>query len=221
MKQGYTHISVVLDESGSMGSLFNDTVGGYNKFLESQKEAPGTATWSLTAFNGSVRLIDSFRDINDTPNLGPATYKPGGGTALYDAIGATIVGCGVKLADMYEADRPEKVIMVILTDGEENSSREFSYERIQDMIKEQSEKYTWEFIFLGANLDAVAIGTGLGIKGGMSMTFAANGQGVGATFNSMSANLTNYRSMSKADTLSTAYTFFDQGDRDQQAQAGA
>ena len=81
MKQGYTHISVVLDESGSMGGLYNDTVGGYNKFLESQKEAPGEATWSLTTFNTTVKLIDSFRNIQDTPNLGPS-YKPGGGTAL-------------------------------------------------------------------------------------------------------------------------------------------
>lgn len=221
MKKDYTHISFVLDASGSMGSILNDTIGGFNSFLESQKEAPGKATFSLTTFNTLVKLVYSFQPIKEVRALNNVSYIPGGGTALYDAIGSTIIGCGAKLAAMEESDRPEKVVIVILTDGEENSSREFSYEKIQDMIKLQSGTYNWEFIFLGANLDAKALGSSLGIKGGMSMTFAANSDGIGATFKSVSANLTSYRGMSAEAIAAPGYEFFKKEDEEAQTQAGA
>ena len=221
MKQGYTHISMVLDKSGSMNSILKDTIGGFNGFLQSQKETPGEATFSLTTFNTAVMLDYGFKDIASAEELTVDSYRPGGGTALYDAIGMTIVGCGKKLADMDETLRPEKVIIVILTDGEENSSREYSYEAVQKLIKEQSEVYNWEFVFLGANLDAVALGATLGIKGGMSMTFAANSDGASAALHSMGTKMSAYRMSSVAETRSANYTFFDQTDRDAQEQAGA
>jgi hypothetical protein len=218
MKAGYTHISVVLDRSGSMSSIASDTIGGFNTFLKSQQEAPGEATFSLTQFDTQHELNYSFVPVKDVPALNGKTFVPRGGTALYDAIGLTIVGCGEKLAAMDEANRPEKVILVILTDGEENSSREYSYQMIQEMIKKQQDVFSWEFVFLGANIDAKRIGTNLGIKGGNSMTFMASAKGVGSTFESMSANMTSYRGMSAQECKTSA--FFNAADEQKQAEAG-
>lgn len=218
MKSGYTHISVVLDKSGSMGSILNDTIGGFNVFLNTQKEAPGEATFSLTTFNTMVHLNYGFKPIGSVEELSTASYTPGGGTALYDAIGLTINGCGEKLAAMKEADRPEKVILVIITDGEENSSREFSYQKVQEMIKNQQDKYSWEFVFLGANIDAKRIGANLGVKLGNSMTFAANTDGVGDVFGSMAMNMTSYRSMSVGEAKCSK--FFNAEDEAKQLKAG-
>lgn len=220
MKQDYCHISVILDESGSMNSILNDTIGGFNAFLKTQKDTPGEATFSLTTFNTASHIAYSFKDIQDVEELTKVTYRPGGMTALYDAIGQTISGCGQKLAMIDSDQRPEKVIIVILTDGEENSSREFSFTKIQEMTKEQSDKYNWEFVFLGANLDAEAVGSSLGIKAGNSMTFAANSVGVGATFTSMGTNLSSYRSSSADTVLSSNYKFFTPDDKVNQKQAG-
>jgi hypothetical protein len=221
MKKDYTHISMIIDKSGSMESLLKDTIGGFNTFIQTQKETPGECTVSLTTFNTSVCSNYLFKPIIMVEDLTPFSYRPGGGTALYDAIAITIDGCGRALAALSEESRPEKVIVVIITDGEENSSRSFSRQMVKDKITEQSSKYNWEFIFLGANIDAEAIGCSLGIKGDMSMTFAANSEGVGATFGSVSANLSSYRSMSVQSTTAPDYKFFTETDRAAQAKAGA
>lgn len=218
MKKDYSHISVILDRSGSMGSIMNDTIGGFNTFLKSQQEAPGEATFSLTQFDTAYEPNYSFLSISEVAQLTTSTFVPRGGTALYDAIGLTVVECGEKLAAMDEADRPEKVILVILTDGEENSSKEYSYQMVQDLIKKQQDVFSWEFIFLGANIDAKRLGTGLGIKAGNSMTFGANAKGVDSTFGSLSANMTSYRSMS-VDQMKTS-AFFNSADEQKQAEAG-
>lgn len=218
MKKGYTHISIVLDRSGSMSAIRNDTIGGYNTFLKSQQEAPGEATFSLTQFDTEFTVHHSFVNIQDVPPLNEKTFVPRGGTALYDAIGLTIAGCGEKLAAMDEADRPEKVIMVILTDGEENASKEYRYNRVQEMIKTQQDVFSWEFVFLGANLNAEKVGAGLGIKLGNSMTYATTSGGVSATFGSMSKGMTSYRSMDAVAMASAA--FFDEEDRAAQKQEG-
>ena len=219
MKKDYCHISVVLDRSGSMGSIRHDTIGGFNTFLKTQKESPGEATLSLTQFDTEYLLVHSFVPIQEVPELNERTFVPRGATALYDAIGLAIVGCGEKLAALSEEERPEKVILVILTDGEENSSREYSHSRIQGMIKEQSDKYNWEFVFLGANIDAKKVGDSLGVKLGNTMTYAANSKGVGASFASMSDGMTMYRSMSAQECKTTA--FFNADDEQKQKEAGA
>lgn len=225
MKKGYTHISVVIDRSGSMSSIKADTIGGFNTFLQSQKEAPGTATMSFTQFDDRIELVHSFVDIQRMAELTDKTFVPRGSTALLDAVGLTIVGCGEKLAALEESERPEKVIFVILTDGYENASREYTYERITEMIKHQTEKYQWEFVFLGANIDAQKIGSQMGIKLGNSMTFAANTAGVEASYGAISKGMTQLRSMSKFDydafACSASASLFTEEDREQQKQAGA
>ena len=190
MKEGYTHISAIIDRSGSMADIKTDTEGGYNTFLKDQKELPGEATISLTTFDDRIELEYGMIAIKDAPTF---TLQPRGMTAMLDAIGVTIKNLGAKLAAMDEADRPEKVLVVILTDGQENSSKEYTYQTIKAMITEQTEVYSWEFLFLGANQDAVLAGSQIGISAGKSMSYAANGLSVGNTFTTISKSSSAYR----------------------------
>lgn len=213
MKPNYTHLSVVIDRSGSMASIKSDTEGGFNTFIEDQKAIPGTATVSLTTFDTAIDLVHSFVDIQEFPKF---VLEPRAATALLDAIGITIVGLGKKLNDMPEDERPEKVVMVIVTDGEENSSREYTYEKIAAMIKEQTDTWKWEFVFLGANQDAIAVAGKLAIQASKSMTYAANAGGVGSSYKSLSKNFTAMR----CSAPGAATMDFDASDRQAQADAG-
>lgn len=216
MKNDYCHISIVLDRSGSMGSIAKDTIGGLNTFIEEQKKVSGGATLSLMQFDNSFETIFTFKDIQTIDIYKDYLFMPRGMTALYDAIGKSIADTGEALCKMEENNRPSKVIFVIVTDGEENSSKEYSQQAVQDMIKHQSEVYSWEFVFLGANIDAVSTGTSLGIKGGNTITYAANTDGVTAAYGSVSANLSAFRTSSGI----TQASFFSQSDRDAQIKAG-
>lgn len=191
MKAGYTHISAIMDRSGSMSSIKSDTEGGFNTFVADQKALPGEATISLTEFDDRIELTWDTLPIQDAPVY---NLEPRGWTALLDAIGITINRLGQKLAAMDEADRPEKVVIVIVTDGEENKSTEYSYGQIAEMIKTQTETYNWEFMFLGANQDAILTGSRLGISAGKSMSYAANAKGVSSSYNSVSSKLCAFRS---------------------------
>lgn len=216
MKDKYCHISVVLDRSGSMASIRTDTIGGLYTFIEEQKKVDGNATLSLVQFDDVVDDVFIFNDINDIDINKDYNFIPRGMTALYDAIGRSIVKTGEELSKMSEDERPSKVIFVIITDGAENSSREYSHGDINKMIKHQSDTYSWEFVFLGANIDAVSTGTSLGIKGGNTITYAANTNGVTAAYGSVSANLSAFRTSSGI----TQASFFSQSDRDAQIKAG-
>jgi uncharacterized protein YegL len=190
MKQGYTHISAIIDRSGSMSTIKTDTEGGFNTFLKEQQELPGEATISLTTFDDRIELDYGMIPIKDAPIF---SLQPRGMTAMLDAIGVTIKNLGTKLAAMDEANRPEKVLVVILTDGQENSSREYTYQTIKAMITEQTEVWKWEFLFLGANQDAVLAGEHIGISAGKSMSYAPNSASVGNTFKSISKSSSAYR----------------------------
>jgi hypothetical protein len=191
MKAGYTHISAIMDRSGSMEAIRTDTEGGFNTFVADQKALPGEATISLTEFDDKIELTWDFLPLQDAP-----TYhlQPRGWTALLDAVGITINRLGQKLAAMDEVDRPEKVVLVIVTDGEENKSQEYGYGQIAEMIKTQTETYNWEFMFLGANQDAILTGGRLGISAGKSMSYAANSKGVASSYGSVSSKLCAFRS---------------------------
>lgn len=220
MKKDYTHIAVVLDRSGSMGAIREETIDGFNEFLNGQKSAEGAATLTLTQFDTEFQLVHSFKHINQVPELNHKTYVPRGCTALYDAIGLTINSCGRQLAEMVEDERPEKVVFVILTDGEENSSCKFSYEEIQQMIEHQTEVYSWNFVFLGANINAVEIARDLGIHPGNALKFAANSKGVDKVFSSVSQKMLMLRIMEKSASCCHTRDFFDDRDRKDQMDAG-
>lgn len=192
-KPNFTSISVVLDRSGSMAPLTNDTIGGFNTFLAEQKKVPGEAVLTLATFSTNYTLIHDCKPINEVPALTTETYTTGGSTALLDAIARTINATGTKLAAMKEEERPSQVMLVIITDGEENASREFAHEKVMQMIKHQQEKYSWSVIYLGANQDAFAVSSRLGVSAGNTLSYAATAGGTKAIYDNISYNTSSFR----------------------------
>lgn len=170
MRMDLTDITVVLDRSGSMGSCRNDVVGGLNAFVEEQKKQPGEALYTLVQFDNQYDFVHKGIPIKDVP---PVDFQPRGGTALLDAIGRAIVETGERLDAIPEDQRPGIVIFAILTDGHENASREYSRERIKEMIEHQSSVYKWAFTYLGANQDAFAVAGGLGISSASASNYSS------------------------------------------------
>jgi Mg-chelatase subunit ChlD len=196
MKLDYADITILLDRSGSMGSIKNDTIGGINTFLAAQRKTPGTATFTLIQFDSHdpYEVIENHVAIEKAKDLTSETFVPRGSTPLLDAIGMSIIKTGAKLAAMTESERPEQVIFVIVTDGEENSSKEYTKDKIKEMIAEQENTYKWEFVFLAANQDAIKTGSTMGLSGAKSMSYAATGQGITSAFASLTSNTSMYRS---------------------------
>jgi hypothetical protein len=215
MRQDATHITIVLDRSGSMCAVAGDTIGGFNKFLADQKAVPGFATLTLAQFDHEYEIVHNSKPVAEVPPLDDKTFVPRGNTALLDAIGRTIVATGATLAGMPEDQRPAKVVFVIITDGQENASREYTRAKVLEMITHQRETYAWEFVFLGANQDAIAAGSSLGISVANSLTYASNAVGTQSAFASASSNTRSYR------TGAAKTAAFSDSDRDQQTKAGA
>jgi hypothetical protein len=180
MNQNLTEIVFILDRSGSMSGLENDTIGGFNGFVKSQAEA-GQTSLTTVLFDDRYEILHNGIDARNVV-LSSKEYFTRGSTALLDAVGKTINDTGKRLNETPEALRPGKVIVVITTDGLENASREFSYDAIKRMITHQTEKYGWEFIFMGANIDVAKEGDKLGILPGRSIAFAASPLGLNAMF---------------------------------------
>jgi uncharacterized protein YegL len=190
MKKDYCDINLVLDRSGSMKSIRDDTIGGVNVFLDQQKLLPGEATFSLFQFDNIYEVVVDNKLIKDVQPLTRETFVPRGCTALLDAIGKTINNVGNKLSALADDQRPEKVLVAIVTDGEENSSVEFTRSKVFDMINHQKDVYKWEFIYLGANQDAIAAGSSFGINAGSCLNYEATSAGVTKSF----ASFTSYGS---------------------------
>lgn len=198
MRNDHTDITIVLDRSGSMASVAADTIGGFNRFLEDQKKAPGTATLTLRQFNTVHDVIIESRDIQTAKPLTVDTFVPRGMTALLDAIALAVDATGARLERLPESNRPGKVVCVIITDGLENSSHLFNREQVFAKIKHQQDNYNWQFVFLGANQDAIASAAAVGIHTANAMTYADNSAGVCYAFASTSKNLVRYRSAAKS-----------------------
>lgn len=186
MQPNYMHIVLVLDRSGSMQAIRDDTMGGVNRFLVDQKAQPGRATFTLALFDDQHDVIYNHDDIALVRPLTVVDYVPRGWTALLDAIGRSINSTGAWLRMLPEDRRPSKVLFAIMTDGQENASKEFTREQINRMIEHQREKYKWEFVFLGANQDAISVGSSYGIPMASSMTYAANAMGTASAIDSFS-----------------------------------
>ena len=194
MRQGYTHIAVVLDESGSMSGLKRATIESFNKFLNEQQQEPGEVTISLVKFNSLVQPQYHFKNINDLMvTLTDETYNPSGTTALYDAEGWTIEYTGRRLAEWNEDARPEKVIIVIITDGLENASSDFTKEKVEALIKQQEETYKWRFVFLAANQSATMSAQSMGMHTNSALTYAATPRGVEASYAALSGQISKLR----------------------------
>lgn len=172
MNEEYTHISMVIDRSGSMQSCWSDVVGGYEQIIKENKSVPGKCTFTVAAFDTEYDLVEDFTDIQKVNEK--LEVRPRGGTALLDAIGKTIVSVGEKLAALAEADRPSKVIMLIQTDGQENSSTEFKREDIKKLIDEHTNVWKWQFQFLGADLTSVNEAKSWGINAANTSVYNTN-----------------------------------------------
>ena len=196
MKENYTHITVILDRSGSMGPIREDTIGGFNTFLGARKAEPGEATFTLVQFDSRdpYEVIHGFKPIADVPPLDLETFVPRGGTPLLDAIGRGINDLEHSIRGLAEAERPSKVIFAISTDGLENASCEFKKDQIEKMIRQRSEENDWKFVFLSAELAAVQEARSLGIAHGSSMRFRKSAKGTAEAWAALSAQVGDYRS---------------------------
>jgi uncharacterized protein YegL len=204
-KPNATLINIILDRSGSMKSIASDTIGGFNQFIEDQKKVTSDETLvSLYQFDNEYTPVFENRPLAAIEALTAATFVPRGNTALLDAIGKTIVSTGEFLAKMPEDQRPSLVIMVIITDGQENCSTEYTRAQIFEMTQHQTEVYKWQFVFLGANQNAIAEGQKIGMRAVNSMSYAANSVGIGATYGAVSSNLA--KSRRSRDIADIAFT---------------
>jgi len=196
MKSDYTHITVILDRTGSMESIRDDTIGGFNAFLTQQKAEPGLATLTLVQFDTQdpYEVIHQFQILSEIPELTRETFVPRASTPLLDAIGRGINDLEKSLIDMEENKKPSRVVMVIITDGQENSSREFKKDHIEKMIREKQEKFDWQFVFLSADLAAIGDAINHGIHARSSMSYDKNRRGTAAAWNSTSQRIADYRS---------------------------
>ena len=187
MKKNLTEIVFILDRSGSMAGLEADTIGGFNAMLEKQKGEPGEAVISTLLFDNVTEVIHDRVDIREIQPLTDRDYYVRGCTALLDAVGGAIHHIGNVHKYAREEDRPEKTLFIITTDGMENASRKYTYDRVKRMIERQREKYGWEFIFLGANIDAAREAARFGIHADRAADYHADSTGTAVIYEAMSA----------------------------------
>lgn len=190
-----TEMVFILDRSGSMASLRSDVVDSINTLIEEQKKLPGEATFTLVVFNDTIEKIIDNVPIQDVKILNDSDFKPSGMTAMNDAICITIDEVGDRLAKMPESERPEKVSVAILTDGEENFSTKFTLEDVQQRVYHQKDVYSWDFIYLGANQDAILSGSKMGLNKNQSHNYIADPKGIRLATQSVSMAYTRSRSV--------------------------
>jgi uncharacterized protein YegL len=199
MNENLTEIVAILDRSGSMERLTNDTIGGFNTFLKEQKEISGEAFLTTVLFNDSYMVLHNRTNIRNIKSITNKDYIAQGQTALLDAMGKTINNIGSKLYNTAENERPGKVIFFIITDGEENASVEFTNDKIREMVELQRNTYSWEFIFLGANIDSFTVARSIGISTDRAFDYEADSEGVFNAQRAMSVAVGNYRRHKSVD----------------------
>ena len=193
MKKNLTELVFILDRSGSMSGLESDTIGGYNSMLEQQRKLKGECVITTVLFDNCYELLHVRIDIRAVAPITEKEYFVGGSTALLDAIGKTIHKIDTAQKNTSDAYRAEKVMFVIITDGYENSSREYSSQKVKSMIEHKKEKYGWEFIFLGANIDAVETAGRFGINADRAVDYVPDGEGTELNFRMMSETVATFR----------------------------
>ena len=193
MRKNLTEIVFILDRSGSMAGLEGDTIGGFNSMIEKQKQESGDALVSTVLFDNETEVIHDRVDIQKIKAMTGHEYYVRGCTALLDAVGGAIHHIGNVHKYAREEDRPEKTLFVITTDGMENASRKYSYDRLKAMIERQKEKYGWEFLFLGANIDAAKEAARFGIGADRAANYHADSEGTNVIYETVSQAITQVR----------------------------
>lgn len=211
MDQDYTHITIVIDRSGSMSHLQKDTIGGFNQFLADQKKVPGKATMTLVQFDDQYQTDFNGIPIADVPALTPETYVPRGGTALLDALHKAIAETKEFINAMPEDKRPGRVITVVITDGEENQSREVKKADLKKEV-EECETALWRFVFMGANLDSFGEAGSLGMRyAGSTLDYTPTADGVGSAYTALCSGVSLVRCMSYSASVDRNTAFFVDG----------
>ena len=182
MKKNLTELVMILDRSGSMSGLESDTIGGYNAMLQKQREAEGEVLVTTVLFDDRIETLCDRVPLETRPRMTERDYYVRGCTALLDAVGRTIRHIATIHRYAREEDRPEKTIFVITTDGMENASREYSYERVKKMVEHEKEKYGWEFLFLGANIDAIKTAGHFGINPDRAANYHSDREGTALNY---------------------------------------
>ena len=193
MKKGLTELVFILDRSGSMNGLENDTIGGYNSLLEKQKKGSGEVVITTVLFDDQYELLHDRINLRGIKPITDKEYYVRGMTALLDAVGKTIRKIDNVQKHTAEYERAENVMFIITTDGMENASREFSYEEVKKMIEHKKKKYGWEFIFLGANIDAAATAEQFGISKERSVNYNADSEGTLLNYEILSETVSSLR----------------------------
>ena len=191
-----TELVFILDRSGSMAGLEADTIGGFNSMLEKQRREPGDAVVSTVLFDNETEVIHDRVSIADVPKLTDKEYYVRGCTALLDAVGGAINHIGNVHKYARKEDVPERTLFIITTDGMENASRRYNYEKVRKMIERQKEKYGWEFLFLGANIDAAAEAGKFGIDESMSANYHCDSVGTALNFEVIGEAISSVRACS-------------------------
>ena len=188
-----TELVFILDRSGSMAGLEKDTIGGFNSMLEKQRKEPGDAVVSTVLFDNQAEVIHDRVALADVPNLTDREYSVRGCTALLDAVGGAIHHIGNVHKYARREDVPEKTLFIITTDGMENASRRYTYDKVRRMIEHEKEKYGWEFLFLGANIDAAAEAKRFGIDESMAANYHCDEEGTALNYEVISEAITSVR----------------------------
>ncbi|MGI6316837.1 MAG: vWA domain-containing protein [Christensenellales bacterium] len=199
MKKGLTELVFILDKSGSMSGLEADTIGGYNSLLVKQKAIAGECCVTTVLFDNSYELLHDRIDLRAVTPITEKDYQVGGSTALLDAIGRTIHKIGSAQKNTAEDYRAEKIMFVIITDGEENSSREYTAEKVKALIALQKEEHSWEFLFLGANIDAVQTAGSFGIAPDRAVDYLADSRGTALSFKAVTSAVAKFRESGRVD----------------------
>ena len=199
MKNNLTEIVFILDRSGSMGGLETDTIGGFNAMLERQKKAEGEALLSTLLFSNETEVLHDRADIRQVEPLSLQDYRVGGSTALLDAIGGAIRHIGNLHREARPEERPAHTLFVITTDGQENASRRYGYAELKRLIERQKERYGWEVLFLGANMDAVAAASRFGIEADRAVRYHCDRAGIALNYEAVGEAILTLREKSALD----------------------
>lgn len=186
MRKGLTEVVFILDRSGSMSGLEADTIGGYNSMLSKQKQEEGEAIISTVLFDDRTEILHDRKNLNQVEKITDKDYYVRGCTALLDAVGGAIHHIGRVQKEMPEDDRPEKTLFIITTDGMENASKRYSYKKVKKMVEKKKKKLHWEFVFLGANIDAIDVASRFGVAANRAVRYKCDSVGTALNFDVMS-----------------------------------
>ena len=200
MRKGLTEIVFILDRSGSMSGLEADTIGGFNSLIEKQKKEEGEAIISTILFDDQTEVLYDRIDVKNIEPMTDEQYYVRGCTALLDAVGGAVSHISDIHKKANDEDIPEKTLFIITTDGMENASRKYTYEKVKKMIEKKKKKRNWEFLFLGANIDAVSVAGKFGIAPKRAINYKSDKKGTRLNYEVLGKTVSNYRHVDAADT---------------------